>query len=309
MTLILTALAPVALVVLLGFVAGKTKVIGQDGAKSLSTVVINFALPCVLFASIFNFSPSQFENTPYVLTLLAGITLPFFAALILAVAVWKKPAGEAALFSSNSGFPDMAFFGLPIVIAILGQKGMLPIIVGNIIASIIVIPVVMAMLQKGRPDAASDGIGTILLHTIKQPVVWAPLTGLCLVLLGVELPKLVGESLDLLGNTSGGLGLFTLGVLLSFLTPKMNRDVITVVAIKNFAMPALVTFLAWTFKLDPMLAKGVIIITACPAATMGAMLSAQFNVATEAIPGQILASSVTAILTMAMWIYIAETIF
>jgi len=61
-------------------------------------------------------------------------------------------------------------------------------------------------------------------------------------------------------------------------------------------MPALVVALAWTFKLDPVLAKGAIIITACPAATMGAMLSAEFNVETNKIAGQILASNIVAIL-------------
>ncbi|UOD51283.1 AEC family transporter [Orrella daihaiensis] len=311
--LILTALAPVAFVVLLGFLAGKTKLIGSDGAKSLSTAVVNFALPCALFVSIFGFSPSQFENIPYVLTLLIGITLPFFVALFLGLFVWKKPPGEAALFGSNSGFPDMAYFGLPVVLTVVGQQGMLPIIVGNIITSIIVIPIIMAMLNKEKGTAsgaaATPGLGSILLNTIKQPVVWAPILGLILALLGFKLPALATDSLKLLGNVSGGLALFTLGILLSFLTPRIDLQVVTVVIVKNFLMPALVLVLALAFKLDPLLAKGAIIIVACPAATMGAMLSSQFAIATDKIPGQILASNVVAIFTMAMWIFIAEKLF
>lgn len=307
--LILTALAPVAFVILLGFLAGKTKLISSDGAKSLSTVVVNFALPCALFVSIFGFSPTQFENIPYVLTLLIGITLPFFVAIFMALVIWKKPPGEAALFGSNSGFPDMAYFGLPVVMTVVGQQGMLPIIVGNIITSIIVIPIVMAMIRKGQSSGSSSGLGAIVLNTLKQPVVWAPLIGLGLVLLGFKLPALATDSLKLLGDISGGLALFTLGVLLSFLSPKIDSQVLTAVFLKNFVMPALVLGLALIFKLDPTLAKGVVIIAACPAATMGAMLSSQFSVATEKIPGQILASNVAAIFTMAMWIYIAETVF
>ena len=307
--LILTALAPVAFVILLGFLAGKTKLISNDGAKSLSTVVVNFALPCALFVSIFGFSPSQFENIPYVLTLLVGITLPFFVAIFMGLVIWKKPPGEAALFGSNSGFPDMAYFGLPVVMTVVGQQGMLPIIVGNIITSIIVIPIVMAMIRKGQSSGSSAGLGAIVLNTLKQPVVWAPLIGLGLVLLGFKLPALATDSLKLLGDISGGLALFTLGVLLSFLSPKVDSQVLTVVFLKNIVMPALVLGLALLFKLDATLAKGVVIIAACPAATMGAMLSSQFSVATEKIPGQILASNVAAIFTMAMWIYIAETVF
>jgi predicted permease len=307
--LILNALVPVIVVVLLGYVAGRNKLINADGAKSLSTVVVNFALPCALFVSIFSFSPSQFENIPYVLTLLIGITLPFFAAFFLALVVWKKPAGEAALFSSNSGFPDLAYFGLPVVMTVVGQQGMLPIIVGNIITSIIIIPIVMAMLHKGQAQGSSTSISSILLNTIKGPVVWAPLLGLCLVLLGVKLPSLATDSLKLLGDISGGLALFTLGVLLSFLTPRIDLQVAVVVALKNLVMPAIVVALALFFKLDPTLAKGAVIIAACPAATIGAMFSSQFSVAQDRIPAQILASNVAAIVTMAMWIFIAEKLF
>jgi predicted permease len=307
--LILNALTPVAFVIALGFLAGKTKLVANDGAKSLSTVVVNFALPCALFVSIFSFSPAQFENIPYVLTLLIGITLPFLIALFLASVIWKKPAGEAALFGSNSGFPDMAYFGLPVVMTVIGQQGMLPIIIGNIITSIIVIPIVMAMINKGQSGDSSVSISDILMNTLKQPVVWAPLIGLALTLLGFKLPALATDSLKLIGNIAGGMALFTLGVLLSFLKPKIDSQVITVVILKNIAMPALVAGLAFIFKLDGTLAKGVIIIAACPAATMGAMLSSQHGVATEKIPGQILASNIAAIFTMAMWIYIAETLF
>lgn len=313
LNLIMSALVPVAFVVILGFVAGKKKLISADGAKSLSTTVVNFALPCTLFVSIFNFNPSQFENVGYVLTLVLSITLPFFVALFLGLIVWKRPAPEAALFGSNSGFPDMAYFGLPVVMAVVGQQGMLPIIVGNIITSILVIPIIMAMLNKGQGDSKSasskKSIGSILLNTVKQPVVWAPLFGLALALLGFKLPPLATESLKLIGGISGGLALFTLGILLSFLTPRIDAQVITAVILKNFIMPALVLGFALMFKLDPILAKGAIIIAACPAATMGAMLSSQFNVATDKIPGQILASNVAAILTMAIWIFIAEKLF
>jgi predicted permease len=203
----------------------------------------------------------------------------------------------------------MAYFGLPVVMTVVGQQGMLPIIVGNIITSIIIIPIVMAMLHKGQAQGSSTSITSILLNTIKGPVVWAPLLGLCLVLLGVKLPSLATDSLKLLGDISGGLALFTLGVLLSFLTPRIDLQVAVVVVLKNLVMPAIVVALALFFKLDPTLAKGAVIIAACPAATIGAMFSSQFSVAQDRIPAQILASNVAAIVTMAMWIFIAEKLF
>lgn len=62
-SLLLTALVPVAFVVLLGFYAGRKKLVSEDGARNFSAYIVDFALPCTLFVGIFSFTPRNVSMT------------------------------------------------------------------------------------------------------------------------------------------------------------------------------------------------------------------------------------------------------
>ena len=169
------------------------------------------------------------------------------------------------------------------------------------------VPCIVLLLHHRASDAGgAPSLLSSLISTAKQPVVWAPILGLILMLLGVKLTSLAADSLKLIGGTTGGVALFTLGVLLSFLKIEVDFATVVVVFLKNLFMPALALGLSLLFHLSGPLAQGAIIAAACPAATLGAMFSAKFQVAQKTAPAEILASNVLGIGTMAFWIFVAE---
>jgi malonate transporter and related proteins len=230
-SLLLQALVPVAFVIVLGYYSGRVQLISQDGARNFSTYIVNFALPCTLFVGAFDFTPQQFENVPYLLTLVLALMLPFVAAVGVGRLAFKKPLPETSLFACNCGFPDMAYFGLPVLMTVVGAQALLPVIVGNLVTSILMVPFIVLMLHHGtQPDGkGSSSLLDNVLTTVKQPVVWAPILGLILVLTGVTLPSLAKDSLKVIGDTTGGAALFTLGVLLSGL--KLRIDLATIIVV------------------------------------------------------------------------------
>ena len=94
--------------------------------------------------------------------------------------------------------------------------------------------------------------------------------------------------------------------MLSELTPRFDREGAIISVLKNFVAPAIVVVAAKLLDLPRDLAVGAVIIAACPSATIAAMLSSQFAVARDKIPGQILASNLVAFVSMPLWILIAE---
>ena len=306
-SLLLTALVPVAFVVLLGFYAGRKGLVSEDGARNFSAYIVDFALPCTLFVGVFSFTPAQFTNVPYLATITLALVVPFVVGLGIAMFGYKKSRPESGLFACNCGFPDMAYFGLPVLMTVVGAQGLLPVIVGNLVTSILLVPCIVLLLNhKNSGNEASPSLLSSLLGTVKQPVVWAPVLGLVLMLMGFRLPPLIADSLKLIGGTTGGAALFTLGVLLSFLKFEIDFATIIVVVLKNFLMPALALGLSLLLHLSGPLAQGAIIAAACPAATLGAMFSAKFQVAQKTAPAEILVSNLFAIGTMAFWIFVAE---
>ncbi len=106
-SLLLTALVPVAFVVLLGFYAGRKKLVSEDGARNFSAYIVDFALPCTLFVGIFSFTPAQFGNVPYLLTLTLALIVPFVVGLGIAMFGYKKTG------SSGNRVGDLGNFRAP----------------------------------------------------------------------------------------------------------------------------------------------------------------------------------------------------
>jgi len=310
-SLILQGIVPVVFVIVLGFYAGRKKFFSDDGAKNFSTLILNFTLPCLLFVNMFDFTTVQLENVSFILVLTLSLVLPFVLAIIIGIWIFKAPIAEAGLFASNCGFPDMAFFGLPVLVALAGAKALLPVIMGDLIGNVLILPVIFFMSQQGvanQHEGKPKSFLQNLIGTLEQPPVWAPILGLVLVLMHISLPPLVSDSLRLFGRTTGGLALFTLGVLLSRLKFRMDRSIAAVIIIKNLVMPALALGLSMLFQLQPPLARGAIIAMACPSGTLGGILSAKLQIGQNTIPAQTLASNIFGVASMAFWIFIAEKI-
>ena len=151
--------------------------------------------------------------------------------------------------------------------ALIGAQGLLPVIVGNIVISVVImVPLTMILLGAALAGKTKHvSLLDNLKSTVTKPLVWAPVLGAVLVLLGVKLPDLALSSIKLIGETAGGTALFTLGVMLSGLTPSLDRSAVSVVLLKNFLQPVLGLGLALAFHFSGNLPKGIVIAAACPA--------------------------------------------
>jgi malonate transporter and related proteins len=308
--IILHALVPVVFGVALGWLVGRLGILNPERIRSISTYIVSVALPAALFVGVFNFAPSQIDNPRYLFTLLIALMAPWLIALGLGRVAFRSSLPSAGMLALNSGFPDLAYFGLPVLTALVGAQGLLPVIVGNIVISVIMVPLTMLLL--GAAIAGQDKQPSFLDNlkaTVTKPLVWAPVLGAVLVLLGVKLPDLAASSIKLIGETAGGTALFTLGVMLSGLTPSVDRSVLSVVLLKNFVQPILGLGLAFAFGFPGSLSKGIVIAAACPCATASAMLASTYRIDEKSTTAAVVLSNIVGIPTLAMWIYTVEKLW
>lgn len=308
--IILHALVPVVFGVALGWLVGWIGILDAERIRSIATYIVSVALPAALFVGVFNFSPSQLDNGRYLLTLIVALMAPWLIALGLSRAAFGSTVPSAGMLALNSGFPDLAYFGLPVLSALIGAQGLLPVIVGNIVISVVMVPLTMLLLGasvagKGKQMSLLDNLKS----TVTKPLVWAPVLGAVLVLLGVKLPDLAVGSIKLIGETAGGTALFTLGVMLSGLTPSLDRSALSVVVLKNLLQPVLGLAIALAFHFSGILSKGIVIAAACPCATASAMLASTYRIDEKSTTAAVVLSNIIGIPTMAMWIYVVEKLW
>lgn len=285
------ALAPIALVVLLGWFAGRRALLPEGAKAALAAFVVKFALPLALFLAAVDSDPHDILNPPYLAALAVGLIGTWAAGLLVSRLLLRRPMPEAAMQGLAAGFPNMAYAGPP-VLAAVGSGAILAVVIGNLIVSLIVMPATLVLLGGG------GGTGRVLLHAVRQPLVFLPVLGAVLALLGIHVPDLLAHSIDEIGKAAGGAALFTLGLILAGITPRLDRDVIVNVLMKNIVQPALLLGAGLAFGLTGSALHEVFLIGVLPAATAVPTLALAHEIYADEAAASVLASTLFSVLTI-----------
>ena len=304
---ILTGLMPVAFGIALGWLAGWTGMLKHADADVLATLVIRIALPFALFAGAVHTSPDKLANWDLALCLTFGLMGGYLIALFVGRYVFKHDLRTATMQALVCGFPDMAYFGAPVLAAMFGAEGFLPVVVGNLITSLLMLPLTVVLTSASdKREAGHDDAWLIFRHSLlaaaTNPIVCLPILGAVLSFSHVSLPGPIFVSVDTIGRAAAGTGLFALGLMLYGEPFKVNADVLTNIAIKNFLQPALmalaVAMLGLSFSSAT--AKQAIITGAVPTATAAAMFALKAKTYTAEATSTILIGTILGIGTAAI---------
>jgi malonate transporter and related proteins len=75
--------------------------------------------------------------------------------------VLRHDIGERALQGLTCAFPSMAYSGLPVLEAVVGPSGVLAVVVGNLVTSLIMIPLALVLVQIGQGGASAPGADAV----------------------------------------------------------------------------------------------------------------------------------------------------
>jgi predicted permease len=172
----------------------------------------------------------------------------------------------------------MAFMGIPIFIVLFGEGALISIVIGNLITSLIMIPLTVSILEIGQASGARTNITLLLLRVFKKPLVLAPLAGGIVSSLTLPVPVLALNSLKLIGETTSGVSLFTLGLILSQDELRISKPILYNVFSKNLVHPLIMWGVVVAFGITGDVAKEAILLCALPPAIMTTMFAAKYNV-------------------------------
>jgi predicted permease len=307
---ILAALLPVVFVVALGLLAAHLRIVEKAAAPEFAEFIVRFALPIALFGGVLKISPAQIENGPYLVAMTVGLMIPYVIALVIGRFVLRHGLAESALQGLTSAFPSMAYSGLPVLEAVVGPSGILAVVVGNLVTSLIMIPLTLVLVQVGQGGSRQGSIaalvGTSIVGSVKQPVVWLPVAGAVLALCGVHVPEVLDLSFDLIGKSAAGVALFTLGLMLYGQRLRIDLDIALNAFLKNIGQPAAMLGLALVLGIHGALGKELFLTGAIPTATAASMLALRYRAYADEAAASTLISTVGSIVTITLAIVVAE---
>lgn len=309
---IVHALAPIFVIMLLGFWAGKAGMVNNKDVSLLNIFVMDFALPAALFSATVQTPWSGIvAQSPLIVVLTGAMWIVYAALYFLATGVFKKSPQDAAVLTLTVALPNYAALGLPILGSVLGEGSATSLSVAVSIAcgSVLMTPFCLLILEREKARSAGENVGSTLTmlpvlmwRSIKKPIVWGPLLGVVLSAFGIRMPELVIAAIKPLGLSATAAALFLTGVILSARKLKFNA----VVGIGTVAKLLIQPFVAWglvlLMGLHGSVAITAILMIALSAGFFGVVFGNRFGVQSPDAEAVLLLSSLLSVLSLPLFI-------
>jgi malonate transporter len=303
---ILASLAPIFLVMALGYAAGRTKSLDNHDIGSLNALVMDFALPAALFTAMAQ-APRQamIDQARLALVLLGAMLLAFAVTYLVQIRILGGDRRESALIALTASGPNVGSAGLPIVAALFNRSASISVAVAVAVAAIVLTPLSLLLLQSGA--GKNRNAIAIVNAALAKPIVLAPLLGLSWSLAGLSLPPLLDSTLTLVGQGASGTALFLTGLVLSAQPIQFTTGVGSAAVVKNVLQPLTTALLAIPL-LDRADARIAIMLMAVPSGAFGVLFAVRYNVASARVGTTLIVSTVASIATLTAAILLSATL-
>ncbi len=310
--IIIHALAPIFVIMLLGFYAGKAKMVANNNVSLLNVFVMDFALPAALFSATVQ-TPWRgiLSQSPLILLLVLSMWIAYAALYFICTKVFKKSPQDAAVLTLTVALPNYAALGLPILGSVLGENSATSLSVAVSIAcgSVLMTPFCLLILEREKARAGGENQGSalkmlpvLMWRSVTKPIVWGPLLGVLMSATGLKMPEMVLAAIKPLGLSATASALFLTGVILSARKLKINGPVLISCVTKNLVQPFITWGLLLMFGITGPLAVTAVLMVALSAGFFGIVFGNRFGVQSPDAEATLLISSVLCILTLPLFI-------
>lgn len=311
---ILTVAAPIFAVILIGYFAGRFRLLGDEATTALNAFVSYFALPVLFFGTL--------ARTPVAAVLDPGLLAGFGLAVVATFGVgmlstWMVTRGESGLASMSlqgiaASWGNVGYMGIPLCIAAFGDAGLPPAMLTVIVTAIVsmVFGVMMIELEVAAGQGPVETFFRAAWNVARNPLPLSIVLGLAVSAIGIGLPAPATSFIDLFGAAAAPCALFAIGL---FLADKSIRHGLLeaglAVVIKLCLQPLLAAaILPFFVDLQTIPGKVALLMASLPTAANAFVLSKQFDISVEQNTATVLLSTAFSALTVSavlLWLRVA----
>ncbi|QGF23357.1 AEC family transporter [Raineyella fluvialis] len=304
---VLSATAPIFLVVGLGYLLTRRGMFKRADMTVLSTYVVKVALPLLVFVNVAGRSAAEIFQPTYLLTY-ALASMVMFALSFGYARVRGRSAFRATFMAMGMGGTNNGFIGFPVFLILFAESAGAATGMGMLVDNILIIPFTLFLADQadgegGLVQRLVSTVRNVLLH----PMVLAIIAALVLQVVDLTLPPVLDRSVRLLAQTSSGVALFTVGGMLVGLKIRGELgDIVTTVAGKLLVMPALAIVLVTLLValglpgLAPQFRAAVVLTSALPTYAVLPALAEPYGEKDVATASMML-STLVSFLTLSGW--------
>ncbi|MBP2690663.1 MAG: AEC family transporter [Muribaculaceae bacterium] len=313
--ILLYAIVPIVVVMLAGYISGKKNIFTGQDAKKFNKVVLDYALPAALFVSIVQSTREDLaKDLKLTLVSLIGIMACFMLVYFVFKYCFKKNTGaDAAVSALISGSPTIGFLGFAVLEPIFGTTPAVALVVAivGIVVNAVGIPVGLSLmnasLEKQQPGSTKkQSAWKPVIHALEQPVAWAPILAVILVLCGLKWPDWASPSFDLIAKANASMAVFSAGITLSAIKFSVNWQVILGSIMKMLLMPLVILVFGLLVHMDPFNLKMLVVAAALPPAFSGIIIADEYDTYVATGTSSLTLSVIVFIGACPLWIWLTD---
>jgi hypothetical protein len=268
MQTVLGITVPFFALILAGYVAGRRLWVPGEAVPAFNGFLLHFAVPAMLFRFAATIPFDELANV----RLLAGWAMAGLAVLLATLwAARRLGLGlrDAAFFGLAGSVGNIGFLGVPLLVALLGERAAAPAIVA-IVADLVALSTVGLAIAHRDPfggEAKGPSVREIALRVLLNPMLVAMSAGAAFSYFGWRLWLPLEEIVRLLALAAGPCALFAIGVSLVRPDAPLRSPAIALPTVAKLVVhPLAVGGAMWLAGVEAFPAKVALLAAALPSA-------------------------------------------
>ena len=275
MTVLIEKMALLVILLALGYLCARLKLVGPEFNKGLSKLVINVFLAGMILSSVIN---KKLEMTGGDVAF--GLLMMTLSMLICIGIGWLSPTllrikdGDKGMYRMLSAFMNNGFVGFPLVAAVYGENTVFFASLSNIPFNLLLYTVGVMLLQKGDKSTKFS-----IKSVINVPIV-ATLIAVVIFAFEIPMPKLVDDVADTISAATVPLSMMCVGLSLGSVSLKealLQPRLYGISLVRLIICPLAVWLVLRMFITNPVILGTIVLLAACPSAIICTILGIQYG--------------------------------
>lgn len=261
------------LLVLVGFIVKKCRILNRESEKAVSSLLVNVLLPCNIVHSFLGEITISAEFVKScVLAIVIAAAVQAFAVFAGKILFRAYPLEKQAILRYGIICSNSSFVGMPIAETLYGSLGVL-------YTSLFQIPIRFTMWTAGLSLFTSVNRKDAFRKLVTHPCIVSIFIGIVLMLARVELPQFLGDTIYSISRTTVPISMITVGSIMADADVKslFAKSILYYTFLRLIAFPLLVYGVLKLLAADALLINIAVIMTAMPAGASTSILAEKYD--------------------------------
>lgn len=264
------------LIMMIGYVLYKIKILDVDFNKKLTKLLLNVTLPALILNSVMDINRSV-QSTSVGIVFLIGIILYLVFPIIgfIIIKLLRINKSQSGLYIFMTVFSNVAFMGIPVMNAIYGKDSIFYLTIYNMLFNLFLYVYGPYMMNYGSNQKVEINIKQLI-----NPGVISGLLALIIYFLNISTHVIIKDSLSMIGNMTTPIAMMIIGSTLAKLPVKeifTEYKIYPFTVIKQIIIPLILYPVLNNFIKDSLLLGVTLIMISMPVANSAVLFANEFH--------------------------------